>query len=542
MSWSLTRISSRNLLRVGGLAQGGPRQGAVRQTRAKMSAYNAIRALAVVLLIGAALPAAAQSSGDRPFDVVLILDNSGSMKHNDPTRLMPASVAAFADRMPADSALAVVLFDTTARVTIGLTTLTDTNFRTGLDRALGQVDYKGQRTDIPGAVERALYELRDHGRSGARRAIVLFTDGFVDLGDERRNRSRASWLTSDLVAEAERENVMIFGIAFTEQADFELMKTVSEKPKTGGTYFRLLSSSDISGVFRQITDRIRQLHPQAAPKTNPLSGGDTSQTGSNQSKVILLWALGGLVFLLAAAGVWAWRERALAPPVPATLQNCRTANVYTIDKRVFRIGKVRFDRVRKNDLVIPEPTVSRSHAQIRYRAGEFYLRDDGSRNHTFLARASNPARPLVGGKPEKLKDGDIVRFDAFEFRFGAVTAQVMRGIGRKGTEAAPELPRVPEGGGGTMPPEPIPNPPKPKREETIPPPGFEASVAPSAVPETCLRCDRVFSGDKMTNWAGFRICLECDADAQSLPTAQVASYKKELETKRRRRAVTADMK
>jgi len=494
--------------------------------------------LLVIFMFSSGMPpASAQTADEPPFDIVLALDNSGSMKGNDPKAVMRPAVSAFSDRLPADSQLGIIVFDTTARVAVRLTPLTDSGFRTGLENALGQIDYKGRWTDIPGAVERALYEFREHGRPGARRIIVLFTDGFVDLGDAQRNRNRTSWLLSELVGEAQRESVMIVGIAFTDQADFELIQTVSQK--TGGAYFRLLSAPDIPGVFSQVTARIRQIRAQPAPPLSPRLSAGGKPHDNRDTLVPLAWVVGGLVLVVALVGLWKWRARVLAPPVPATLQDCRdVARVYLVDKHVFRVGKVRYDRLRKNDLVIPRATVSRAHAQIRYRDGAFYIRDDGSRNHTFLTRASaSPDYPvtkqLAPRTVERLENADILRFDAYEFRFGAVEEPVLRANRRNATEPTPD----PE------PAQPTPTPlgPSPKRKETEPPLGFKDALA-EEVTETCLACDGKFPAAKMKSWEGFRICGECETNVLSLPSSHVDNHKRTLETKRRRRAATVEMR
>ncbi|MCA9502021.1 MAG: hypothetical protein KC616_03015, partial [Myxococcales bacterium] len=100
--------------------RGRGRDGARREAR---GAARVIRALA----IGAACflsfafatmaPAAADAGVDpgSAIDVVFVLDNSGSMKTNDPQRLTRRAVADFADALAAETSLdgriGLVLFD-----------------------------------------------------------------------------------------------------------------------------------------------------------------------------------------------------------------------------------------------------------------------------------------------------------------------------------------------------------------------------------------------------------------------------------------------
>jgi hypothetical protein len=50
-----------------------------------------------------------------PKDIVLVLDNSGSMKKNDPSFLTGIAVREFLDRLEGDNRVAILLFDQTAR-------------------------------------------------------------------------------------------------------------------------------------------------------------------------------------------------------------------------------------------------------------------------------------------------------------------------------------------------------------------------------------------------------------------------------------------
>ncbi len=78
----------------------------------------------------------------------------------------------------------------------------------------------------------------------------------------------------------------------------------------------------------------------------------------------------------------------------------------------FELGdRATVGRVAGNDLVIDDPSVSRSHALIVLDGGLLLVRDLGSSNGSFVNEA--PADDL------ELQDGDIVRFGNVEFRFAA---------------------------------------------------------------------------------------------------------------------------
>ncbi len=64
------------------------------------------------------------------------------------------------------------------------------------------------------------------------------------------------------------------------------------------------------------------------------------------------------------------------------------------------------------DLLIPVPTVSRLHARIEKKEGEYYLQDMNSKNGTRVNH-----RELAGGEKCMLKNGDLVSFADISYHF-----------------------------------------------------------------------------------------------------------------------------
>lgn len=219
----------------------------------------------VLLLLGwCALPASAD-----PKDVVLVLDNSGSMKKNDPEFLTAVAVRKFLYGLSGDNRVAILLFDQDVRLVMPLTPLNDSTraeFLLGID----QVNYKGLFTDSPAAIERAIYELRVNGRPEANKSIVFMTDGIVDTGNEAMDAEKSSWLRNDLASHAAEQSIRIFAIAFTDNADFLLIQSLSTR--TSGEYFRAYTPSDIEGVFRQVIDELGETQTRVIAGGTPALG------------------------------------------------------------------------------------------------------------------------------------------------------------------------------------------------------------------------------------------------------------------------------
>ena len=203
-------------------------------------------------------------------DIVLVLDNSGSMRKNDPQFLARVAVRTFLEGLDGDNHVALVLFDQSVRLLMPLTAL-DATTRPRILDSLEALNYRGLLTNTPAGLERALYELRVSGRAHSEPIVILMTDGIVDVapeGPDPGDVEKTRWLKSTLADEAAGNNVRIFGIAFTDDADFELIQTLTKR--TAGQYYRALLASDIDAVFRDVRELLAAGRPAAsAPAAAP---------------------------------------------------------------------------------------------------------------------------------------------------------------------------------------------------------------------------------------------------------------------------------
>ncbi|MGH8611388.1 MAG: VWA domain-containing protein [Gammaproteobacteria bacterium] len=200
-------------------------------------------------------PAFGQQASAFTQDIVLLLDNSGSMKKNDPRFVTKEAARQFVSRTPHSGRLALLLFDQEARLIVPLTVMSDPQRElaiSGLDR----INYRGLYTNIPAAFEQALYELKTNGREGALKSIILLTDGIVDTGDKGRDLERARWLREELAADAARLGITVFGIGLGAKSDIQLLQSLAQR--TQGDYFRAYRPEDLSGILVRIEKAMAQ--------------------------------------------------------------------------------------------------------------------------------------------------------------------------------------------------------------------------------------------------------------------------------------------
>jgi len=182
-------------------------------------------------------------------DMVFVLDNSGSMAKHDPDFITRRVVMDFIRSVDASFRIGMVVFDADARLVESLTPVAAPETTRRYRQALEAVNYGGQLTNTAAGVERALYELKANGRHDAQKVMLLLTDGIIDTGSAQKDAESERWLKEGLTLESRELDVHIFGVAFTENADFRLMQTLAVQ--TGGEYFRALTPDDIQRIFER---------------------------------------------------------------------------------------------------------------------------------------------------------------------------------------------------------------------------------------------------------------------------------------------------
>lgn len=373
-------------------------------------------------------------------DVVVVLDNSGSMKKNDPDFLAKQAVSEFISALDTQTRIAIVIFDQDVSLAVPLTHLSF-EARESVLSSLEKVNYKGLFTDSPAAIERAIYELKNNGRQEAQKSIVFITDGIVDTGKPNVDLEKSKWLKEDLAADAADESIKVFGVAFTEGADFQLIQSIAQK--TDGEYYRALHAVDLQKVFKQINVIINKppeptfIEPPAAGPSSvqvaapaavvqqpviievPVQSQSMGKEERLRSTIMIVAAAVLFITLLAIVYLILRRGReanaALNEVVTDAfvndIHNHTGISQYQLGQKPTMFGRVAGkDKEHLNYLVIPESTIGRRHALIEYKDFGFWISDQGSINGTFV-------NDKLINSEVCLKHGDKIRLHKFEFDF-----------------------------------------------------------------------------------------------------------------------------
>ena len=204
----------------------------------------------VVLEDGAPQEIAFFESADAPFDLVLLLDLSGSAERK--LSLIRRSAKRFVDAARPVDRIAVVTFTNVPRVVSGLTT-----DRKELKRLIDRIETPEGGTNLWDALKFVLDSLLTNGDGARRQAVVLMSDGVDNaLPDVYGEGSRITF--AELLDLLRRTDALVFPVYLdTESEEVKRRRT----PRSAYEIARrqLDSLAEASGTVKYSADKLKDL-------------------------------------------------------------------------------------------------------------------------------------------------------------------------------------------------------------------------------------------------------------------------------------------
>lgn len=198
--------------------------------------------------VGAAQQAYEQMgcSVDRGIDVVFVMDDSSSMKDNDPTGMRIEAAKKMADELQELDRISVIKFNEEAENLLSLT-----NNRHAIHNALDLLGASGG-TDLSEGMGAALEEFKKNSGSNHKIMIVL-SDG----------ESINNQISIEHAQTAYEEDIIIYTIGLGAKANLDEETLGKIATKTGGQYFHAANAAHLSSIFGQIQHAVED---QREPK------------------------------------------------------------------------------------------------------------------------------------------------------------------------------------------------------------------------------------------------------------------------------------
>ncbi|NQU43398.1 VWA domain-containing protein, partial [bacterium] len=238
--------------------------------------YWRLLALSFLAIVCLAVPAFT-----RDFDLVLLLDESGSMQKTDPCGMRKEATRMFLRLCGPGQRVGLMGFATDVRV---VADSEDMGGQEGMEKLLARtarIQSEGLYTDIESALRSGLDELMNWNRPETPLAVLLMTDGAVDLsGEEEAVRDSIATIRGPLMSEYLQHNVRIYCIAFSGGADYELLEYLAET--TGGLAAQSDKEEDLQRLF------LRLFEDLARPQSVPMDEGQVLLDSSVQEATFLI--------------------------------------------------------------------------------------------------------------------------------------------------------------------------------------------------------------------------------------------------------------
>lgn len=152
---------------------------------------------------------------NKELDVILVLDQSGSMKTNDENNLMKEAAKTFVTMMPSNSCVNIISFNLSRSTwQSGLTSLDSDSKLSSATSWIDAIEYTGD-TDVGNAVADAVDMFDDS--DDMIKAILVFSDGRNDFGYDRNAEVESDERLDDALAEAKNNNIQIYCIGYGEE-------------------------------------------------------------------------------------------------------------------------------------------------------------------------------------------------------------------------------------------------------------------------------------------------------------------------------------
>ena len=186
------------------------------------------------------------------LDVVLTIDRSGSMGWDTPPRISYAKLAAktFVDQLSESRDMAgVTSFGWDGRIDHPLS-----NDFASVKSDIDDLNANGA-TNMGEGLEKANDELVAHHREDAVMAIILLSDGVVNVDrlgnyyDEGDDRTPAMNYVREEADVAEALGVIIYTVGLGNEIDEDLLQEIV---RNGGSYYRAPSAEDLVEIYERI--------------------------------------------------------------------------------------------------------------------------------------------------------------------------------------------------------------------------------------------------------------------------------------------------
>lgn len=227
---------------------------------------------------------------DEGYDVMLLMDSSGSMKKTDPQNYRKAAAKLLISLLGIKDRVGVLSFGDKVKTLIPLTSDIPKH-KKRLFTAVDRISSREFSTHIHSAVKMGYDELKSSERK--KKILVLLSDGKLTLGDDEKDKAAVMELKNFLPI-LTKAGVPIYSVAFSDFSDDKLLQSLARE--TGGFFRFAKEDKDIHVIFTSIFEKMK------SPDSVPLEGEEfTLDKDVREATLVITKKAGTTTFLVSPA-------------------------------------------------------------------------------------------------------------------------------------------------------------------------------------------------------------------------------------------------
>lgn len=217
-----------------------------------------IRFLVCILALSFSVPAAnaAESSGINRFNVVIVLDASGSMRRTDPEGYRYQAVAQFTNLLAEQgNVLGSIVFHTDVAGEQKMVLVQKQGEKDAAVGLLESVPANGGWTNIGAALSRAVSMIKSSGDPSLPSVILFLSDGNTEMSTDEYTRASLE-LKAEAIQAAREAGISIYSVCLNadQTADISEMQQISDA--TGGVFQEVTAAEDLQETFNTFYELI----------------------------------------------------------------------------------------------------------------------------------------------------------------------------------------------------------------------------------------------------------------------------------------------
>ncbi|MGO4790719.1 VWA domain-containing protein [Paenibacillus sp. 2KB_20] len=177
-------------------------------------------------------------------DIVLVIDNSGSMKDTDPNQDRYTAAKNLINRMDEDNRVSVMLFDHATTLLQPFTRVKNQEAKDEIIAEIDSLETNDGGTDISLALEDTMTHIQESHDARRSAMVIMLSDGFSETDHAR------------VLADYKQQQIAVntIGLSLVYKDGAQLLQTIAAE--TGGQYYDVQNAADLSFVFQKIYDDV----------------------------------------------------------------------------------------------------------------------------------------------------------------------------------------------------------------------------------------------------------------------------------------------